>query len=262
MTDRIYPSSKPNSNPPQTLNVNGNPSFPATKAQLYGATRPAYRPQPPRSRRHRRSCCCLCCLWSTLLIIALVFLAAIAAGVLYLLYHPQRPTFSVSTLRISRFNVTTTKDSTTHLNSQLDLAISARNPNKNIVFFYDPITVTVNSNGVHIGNGSFPSFTHGTKNTTKLTASISSGGGDLDAESINSLKSDLKRKNGLPLEIQMDTKVKVKMGSLKTKKVGIRVICDGIDVPVPKGKTPSSVSPSSNPKCKVDLRFKIWKWSF
>ncbi|XP_010262243.1 PREDICTED: protein YLS9-like [Nelumbo nucifera] len=262
MTDRIYPASKPNSNPPQTLNGNGNPSFPATKAQLYGATRPVYRPQP-KSRRHRRSCCCLCCLWSTLLIIALVFLAAIAAGVVWLLYHPQRPTFSVSTVRISRFNLTTSKDTTSHLNSQLDLAISTRNPNKKIVFLYDPITVTVSSTGVDVGNGSFPSFTHGTKNTTTLKTSISSSGAaDLDAASATSLKSDLKRKNGLPLEIQLETKVKVKMGSLKTKKVGVRVTCDGIDVAAPKGKTPSSLSPSSDPKCKVDLRFKIWKWTF
>nr|DAD22584.1 TPA_asm: hypothetical protein HUJ06_024047 [Nelumbo nucifera] len=123
---------------------------------------------------------------------------------------------------------------------------------KNKVFFYDPIIVIVNSNDMDIGNGLFLSFTHGTKNTTKLTTLILNSNGGLDIESINSLKSDMKRKNMLPLEIQMDMKVKVKIGSLKTKKVGIRVLC----------KTMSSMSLSSNPKCKANLQFNIWKWSF
>ncbi|KAF8401002.1 hypothetical protein HHK36_014305 [Tetracentron sinense] len=264
MTDRIYPSAKPASNPPQTLNgnanANTNPSFPATKAQLYGATRPAYRPQP-KPRRSRRSCCCAFCLWTTLLIIALLLLMAIAGAVIWVLYRPQRPAFSVSSLRIPQFNITTSKDSSSHLNSKLDLTISARNPNKKLVFFYDPLTVTVKSDKVDVGNGSFPSFVHGTKNSTVLKSSISSAGRDLDTASVALLKSDLKKKSGLPLEIKLETKVKVKMGGLKTSKVGIRVSCDGIQAAVPKGKSPSTAS-TSDAKCKVNLRVKIWKWTF
>ncbi|KAK9133150.1 hypothetical protein Scep_012678 [Stephania cephalantha] len=62
----------------------------------------------------------------------------------------------------------------------------------------------------------------------------------------------------------MDTKVQVKIGSLKAKKVGIRVICNGIQAAVErKGKSAVSDSGSfSNAKCKVDLRIKIWKWTF
>ncbi|OVA08431.1 Late embryogenesis abundant protein [Macleaya cordata] len=265
MTDRVYPSSKPTTiHPPVNGTTNtATPTFPATKSQLYGASRPAYRPQPKRQRS--RSCFCSCCLWSTIIIIAIILLAAIAGGVIYVLYRPHRPSFSLTTLRISQFNITTSKDSISHLNSKLDLTVSARNPNKKLIFFYDPISVTVKSNGIDVGEGSFPSFVHGTKNTTVLKAPVSSSNGgnkDLDSSSANSLKSDLKKKNGLPLEIQLETKVKVKMGSLKTKKVGIRVTCTGIQAVVPKGKSSSSLSPSSDPKCKVNLRIKIWKWTF
>ncbi|KAF8393541.1 hypothetical protein HHK36_021785 [Tetracentron sinense] len=263
MTDRVYPSSKPTSKPPHTVNSNTKPTFPATKTQLYGATRPIHRPQP-KLRRSRRSCCCVCFLWTTLLIIALILLAAIAGGVLWILYSPKRPTFLVTDLRISQFNITTSKDSSSHLNSKLDLKISASNPNQKLVFFYDPITITVKSNGVDVGNGKFPSFGHTTKNITTVKASVSSAGQVLEADAVTSLKTGMmkKKKSGLPLEIQLDTKVKVKMGGLKTKKVGIRVSCDDIHARVPTGKTPAVSSVSNQKYCKVNLRIKVWKWTF
>ncbi|KAJ6994686.1 hypothetical protein NC653_017478 [Populus alba x Populus x berolinensis] len=60
------------------------------------------------------------------------------------------------------------------------------------------------------------------------------------------------------LKIEMDTKVKMKVGGLKTKKVGIRVTCDGIKGSIPKGKTPT-VAVTAKSECKVDLRIKIWR---
>lgn len=74
------------------------------------------------------------------------------------------------------------------------------------------------------------------------------------------MKSNLKNKNSLPLKIQLDTKVKVKIGGMKTKKVGVRVKCDGIKATVPTGKTATAAT-TSKVKCKVDLRFKIWRWT-
>ncbi|KAJ4952168.1 hypothetical protein NE237_029000 [Protea cynaroides] len=257
MTDRIYPS-KPASNPPQKLNGNANPPFPATKAQSFN--RPMYRPQPKPSRR-RRSCCCICCLWTTLLIGTLILLAAIAGVVIWILYRPQHPTFSVTAVRISQFNVTTNKDGTSQLNSNLDLTVSTRNPNKKLVFFYDPTTVTMSSAGIDVGNSTFPAYTHGTKNTTVLRTTVASTGESLESSSASSLKSDLK-KGGIPLAVQLDTKMKVKMGGLKTDKLMIRVICDRLKTNVPKGKTPATLSSSSDTTCKVKLRIKIWKWTF
>ncbi|KAL5706354.1 hypothetical protein ACHQM5_024534 [Ranunculus cassubicifolius] len=116
------------------------------------------------------------------------------------------------------------------------------------------------SNGVYIGNGSFPGYVHGTKNTTSLKALVTSGGKDLDSESVKTLNSDLKKSAGLPLEIELETKVKVKIGSLKTKKVPIRVICKGVQVTVPQKKGDKSAM-KGNAKCKVHLKIKIWKWT-
>ncbi|XP_052180406.1 NDR1/HIN1-like protein 6 [Diospyros lotus] len=252
MADRVYPSAKPATNGTAAPG-GGNPSFPATKAQMYNTARPLYRPQPPR--RSRRSCCCSCCLWTTLLILILLVLATVAGAVIWVLYRPHRPSFSVAALQISQFNLTSSQ-----LNAKFNISITARNPNKKLQFFYDPISVSISADGVNVGSGSFPAFAHGTKNTTTLRTAIVSKGQSLDDSSATLLKSDLKNKNGLPIKIQLDTKVKVKMGGVKTKKVPVRVKCSGVTASVPTGKAAAAAS-TADAKCKVDLRIKIWKWT-
>lgn len=254
MTDRVYPSSKPTANGTAPA---ANGAFPATKAQLYGATRPAYRPQPHPRRRQGRSCCCSLCIWLTLFLLLLILLVAIAGAIVYVLYRPHRPSFSVTSLKLSYLNVT----SSSTINSKFDLNITAQNPNKKLVFIYNPMTISILSNDIDIGDGSIPSFVHGKKNTTLLKATITSSGKELDSPSVTTLKTQMKSKNGLPLQIKLDTKVKVKMGGLKTPKVGIRVSCDGITATTPSGKT-AVIASTSHAKCKVDTRIKIWKWTF
>ncbi|GMI91765.1 hypothetical protein like AT1G17620 [Hibiscus trionum] len=252
MADRVYPSSKQaaNGTAPAT-----NASFPATKAQLYGASRPLYRPQPDRYRRSR---CCSCCIWTTIAIITLILLAAIAGAILYVIYRPHRPTFTVSSLKVSTLNITTASKLITNIN----LNIQAKNPNKKLVYSYDPTTISITTNDdIGIGDGSFVSFVQGTKNTTLLKAAVTSSSQQLDDTSAGKLKTALKSKNGLPLKIKLDTKVKAKMGALKTPKLRIRVACEGIQVTVPKGGKATTAS-TSNAKCKVDLKLKIWKWTF
>lgn len=93
-----------------------------------------------------------------------------------------------------------------------------------------------------------------------LKASIMSSGEELESDAAKQLKASMKSRNGLPLRVKLDTKVKAKVGSLKIPKVGIRVSCDGIRVNLPAGKKPATAS-TSNAKCEVDVRFKIWKWT-
>ncbi|KAK7325116.1 hypothetical protein VNO77_29203 [Canavalia gladiata] len=254
MTDRVYPSAKP------AANGNGaaaNPSFPATKAQLYGATRPTYRPQPHHRRRSRRRCCCTFCFWLILILLILLFLLGVAGTVFYLLYRPHRPSFTVTSLKLSYLNLTT---SSSTLSSRFDLNVSATNPNKKILFAYDITSISILSGDVDVGDGTIPAFQHGKKNTTLLKASISSSGQALTSDDASRLKANMKSKSGLPLEVKLETKVKAKMGNLKTPKVGIRVFCDGIRVTLPTGKKPATAS-TKNVKCDVNVRFKIWKWT-
>ncbi|XP_076953378.1 NDR1/HIN1-like protein 6 [Bidens hawaiensis] len=240
MAEKIYPAAKPTP----------NPTFPATKAQLYNHSRPVYRPQPRRTR----SICCSCCLWITFTIILLILIAAAAAGVFYVLYRPHRPTFAVSSIHVSQFSLS----SSNKLNTKFNFTITARNPNKKISFSYDPVTVSFDSNGVDVGDGTIPAFTTAKKNTTALRTVVSVTGQSVDDSS--ELKSDLKSKKSVPLKIQLDTKVKAKVGGFKSKKVPIRVTCDGMKAAAPAGKSAATVR-TADAECKVDLRIKIWKWT-
>lgn len=257
MNDRVYPSAK--QAPPNGGVENGaaNPTFPANKAQLYNASRPAYRPQPPPRRGHGRGCCCSCCLWTTIAILCVVLLAAIAGVVFYVIYRPHRPSFAVNSLRLSTFNLTDTA-----ITSNFNISVTARNPNKRIAFFYEPITVRILSGNVDIGDGSFPAFSHGKKNVTTLRAVVSRPNAPIpDGTDLSALKSSFKSRN-LPLKIQLETKVQAKVGKIKTKKLKIRVICDGIKIPVPAGRAAAATAAATTDvKCKVDPRVKIIKWT-
>ncbi|XP_028778735.1 NDR1/HIN1-like protein 13 [Neltuma alba] len=253
MADRVYPSAKPAT----AVYGRARPSFPATKAQLYGATRPAYRPQPYLYHRqsHRRRCCTFC-FWFLLVILILLFLTGVAGIVLYLLYRPHSPSFTVDSFKLSYLNMT----SSSSLNSRFELNITATNPNKKIAFQFERISISVISGDVSVGDGRMPSFEHGKKNTTLLRALITSNGAVLDGESASRLKADLQRENGLDMKVNLYTKVKAKMGRLKTPKVGLRVSCEGIRVTVPAAAKKQAMAATSGAKCKVHVRFKIWKW--
>uniref|UniRef100_A0A2P2J5H1 Late embryogenesis abundant protein LEA-2 subgroup domain-containing protein n=1 Tax=Rhizophora mucronata TaxID=61149 RepID=A0A2P2J5H1_RHIMU len=275
MAEKVFPSSKPTNNgtgaaaptpnnfAAKTAAANAN----TNKSHLYNPTaRQPYRPQPHKqrgnSRSGRRICCC-CCFWSILILLLLLLVAAIAGAALYILYRPHRPAFSIPSLRIHRLNLTTSADSSSsHISALLNLTVISKNPNSHFSFFYEPFTISSYSNKVFIGNGTLAAFSQTTKNETSFRNVVVSGSNDLDVEPANELRSDLKKKKGMvPLEIELDTKVKVKMGGLKTKKVGIRVTCDGIKGAVPKGKSPT-VADTTGSKCKVDLKIKIWKFTF
>lgn len=263
MSDRVYPSAKPTA--PAAAVVSGGTTAAPAKLQLYNPNRHPYRPNPipHRHRRSRSGYLCCCCFWTTLTLILIVLIASIAACAAYLIYSPRRPAFSVAAARISQFNLITAADGTTHLSSAVNLTVTAKNPNKKqITYSYDPISIFIYSNDALIVNGSLPSFVSYPNDTPKiLLAKLSSTSALIDVDWVAGLRSDLKRKNGLPLKIEIDTDVVVKMGKFKTKKVGIRVICEDIKGILPKGKSVSSSS-TTNAKCMVDIRIKVWKFTF
>ncbi|KAJ9549468.1 hypothetical protein OSB04_022011 [Centaurea solstitialis] len=293
MTDRVYPSSKPNGTTTTTTKTTAarggatatatttpNSRLPPPPRKTQIPNRHPDRPNPTTTnrrnrRRSRRGCFCLCCFWSILILILLLLIAAVAGCILYLLYHPHRPTFSIAALKISEFNLTTAADDTTHLTSALNLTISTRNPNKKIQFHYDPIAITCLSHETLIANGSFPDpLVSGPNNVSVIRSSLYANSMLLDTETVNQLRFHInnKKKPGLPLKILLDTSAQVKIESMKTKKVGIRIQCEGIHSLIPKnggGKRRNSSSSSvvavsaivTDAKCKMDLRSKLRIWS-
>ena len=119
--------------------------------------------------------------------------------------------------------------------------------------------------GVDAGNATLPAFTHVAGNTTIMKATvISDRTRNFDSDTVSQLRSDLSKKSGFPVSVELNTMVEVQIGKIKTKKIGIRVTCEGIKGFQPKNASSKTPTPgtTSDAKCKVDLRIKIWKFTF
>uniref|UniRef100_A0A0D9V275 Late embryogenesis abundant protein LEA-2 subgroup domain-containing protein n=1 Tax=Leersia perrieri TaxID=77586 RepID=A0A0D9V275_9ORYZ len=240
---------------------------------------PMYRPKPmqapARRRRSRRGWCCACCLWMTLVLVGLVFLGAIAAGVFYVVYHPQLPTFAVTSLRIAALNVSDS-DAVT---SRIEFTVTARNPNDKIAFAYGDIAAGFAADGgADVGDGVVPGFLHPAGNTTVIKGVASVSAATVDPVVASSLRS----KKSHAMSVEMDSKVGFQIGRFKSKRINVRVLCAGFTAGLAKATPPIVVAAAPSPmrssikassssssssgatttdaKCK--LRVKIWIWTF
>ncbi|XP_062213198.1 NDR1/HIN1-like protein 26 [Phragmites australis] len=268
---------KPTPQPPAAGNGAGGPP------KMY--QRPIYRPQQaPAKRRRGRSCpfsCCCCFFWAVLVILLLAFLAAVAGGAFYILYHPHRPVFTLSAARVAKLSLSSSA-TVPALTSAIDVTLIAKNPNKKLVYLYDDFTVTAATaaNAVPLGEASVPGFTHEAANITVVKATVSASALGVDPTAASS---DIKRSGDFPITLDLETNAGVKVGGLKTKKIGIQVHCEGVKVaapappPAPAKKkklakaAPSPVAVDDVPPaavttvarvCQVRIRVKIWKWTF
>ncbi|RLM94019.1 protein PRRC2C [Panicum miliaceum] len=245
--------------------------------------RPIYRPQqgPAKRRRGGRSCpfsCCCCFFWTVLVILLLAFIAAVVGGAFYLLYRPHRPAFTLSVARVTKLSVSSSATAPA-VTDAIDVTLTAKNPNKKLVYFYDDFAVTAATaaNAVPLGEGSVPGFAHEAGNITVIKATVSASALAIDPTA----SSDIKKSGEFPITVDLETKAGVKVGGLKTKKIGIQVHCEGIKVAAPAppppakkkklAKAAAAVDDAPAPPapaatvarvCQVRIRVKIWKWTF
>ncbi|CAO2209564.1 unnamed protein product [Urochloa humidicola] len=288
------------------MSSNGKPT-PQPPAAAGGAPkmyqRPIYRPQQGGAKRRRggRSCpfsCCCCFFWTVLVILLLAFIAAVVGGAFYLLYRPHRPAFTLSAARVTRLSLSTSATAPA-LTDAIDVTLTAKNPNKKLVYFYDDFAVTAATaaNAVPLGDASVPGFAHEAGNITVIKATVSASALAIDPTA----SSDIKKSGEFPITLDLETKAGVKVGGLKTKKIGIQVHCEGIKVtapaPPPPAKkkklakaaakapapaaaaaaaaeapepsaavddAPAPPAPAATVArvCSVRIRVKIWKWTF
>jgi hypothetical protein len=210
--------------------------------------RPIYRPQqaPAKRRRGGRSCpfsCCCCFFWTALVVLLLAFLAAVAGGAFYLLYRPQRPAFTLTAARVTRLSLSPSATAPA-LSDAIDVTLTARNPNRKLAYLYDDFAVTAATaaNAVPLGEASAPGFAHGAGNVTVIRATVSASALAVDPAAA---ASDVKRSGEFTIALDLETRAGVRVGALKTKKIGILVHCDGVKVAAP---APAPAAPAKSKK--------------
>ncbi|KAL9224905.1 hypothetical protein vseg_000886 [Gypsophila vaccaria] len=202
---------------------------------------------PPRRVKRRRSCCCrvFCCI--ICLIITLIIAIGATIGILFLVFHPKIPKYSIESLRVTQFQPNQANDS---LTASFAVNVTARNPNKHIGILY--------LSGSHLSawyrdallcEGALPVFYQGHKNTTvinvPLTGTVNNATG-----MFATLQQDQSQRGNIPLALTARVPIKIKLGKLKTMKLKFKVHCDlTID-----NLTTDEDTRISSSNCKIKLK--------
>eukprot|EP01018_Ginkgo_biloba_P020628 Gb_26591 [translate_table: standard] len=194
-------------------------------------------------RRHSYSCCC--CLLKLLLeiVVTLVVVLGIAALVFWLVVRPTKPKFYVETASFSQFYITAQG----RLNANIDLTVTARNPNKKMGIYYDTVQARAYYEGERISWTPLPSFYQGHKNTTLLRPTLTARSLYLPTAVSDRLSED--KSNGLvDINIRLNSRVRFKLGKLKTKRHSVKVNCH---ISLPLYNSTTTAFAFNRQKCKV-----------
>lgn len=211
--------------------------FPARQA-------PRYYSRPPK---RRGNLCCRCLTWTFCLALLVIVAIVVAGGILYLVFQPRIPKYSVERIQITSFSVNT---STPSVSSQFSVDVTARNPNKKIgIYYLGGSYLAVFYTDTELCKGSLPAFYQGHKNTTNLDVTLTGSDVQITNSMITSLSAEQKQ-GSIPLRLKADVPVKVKLGKLKTMKITFRLRCDLV---VDSLAANTNVNISAK-KCKVRVK--------
>ncbi|XP_061977454.1 NDR1/HIN1-like protein 6 [Populus nigra] len=165
-------------------------------------------------------CCCKCICWTVGLLVLLLGIVGATAGVLYLVFKPKIPNYSVDSLRISdlRLNFDMT------LYAKFDVKITAKNPNKKIGIYHEKGgLLSVWYTNTRLCQGSIPKFHQGHQNITKLDVSLT--GQTQYGRTLMRKLQEQQQTGRIPLDLKIDAPVSIKLGRLKLRKVRILGNC-------------------------------------
>ncbi|XP_019163283.1 PREDICTED: protein YLS9 [Ipomoea nil] len=247
MADRVHPRDSPPASLPVSSNNSGEavgqpakppqspaPAKPAPPPGTYVVQVPKdqiYRYPPPENarrfnalskRKPRRSCCCrwLCC--TLYLLVAVIVALGVAAGVLYLVFRPESPKYTVAGIAIKGLNLT----SPSPISPEFDVTIRAENPNDKIGIYYRKgSSVTVFHSDVKLCEGALPTFYQPSNNVTVFPTSLKGSNVALGS-AVKSVLANQQRQGGVPFRLNIKAPVKIKIGAVKTWKITVKVKCD------------------------------------
>ena len=179
-----------------------------------------------RSKRRRPCCCCLC--WSLGILTFLLVLIAVTAAIFYLVVKPEAPNYTVDSIAISGFNTSTSSSSSSSLtvSPEFDVAVRADNPNDKIGIDYQKdSSVEIYYTDVSLCNGVLPEFYQPSNNVTVFKTALKGSGVVLSSSVKNSLVA-AQSQGRVPLLLKVRAPVKIKVGSVKTWTITVKVDCD------------------------------------
>lgn len=248
MADRVHPDDSPPSGAYETSSETSETTLkPATPDSEKPVPPPGtyvihipkdqvYRVPPPenarrfeklaRRKRNRRPCC-LCLCWILGLLAIFLIVVAIAAGIFYLVVKPKSPNYSIDAITISGLNLTAAATaSALTFSPEFDVTVRADNPNDKIGIYYrKDSSVEIYYEAVSLCNGILPVFYQPTNNVTVFQTALKGSGIELTSTMKNSLV-QAQNVGEVPLQLKLRAPVKIKVGSVKTWTITVKLDCD------------------------------------
>ncbi|XP_054819521.1 NDR1/HIN1-like protein 13 [Prosopis cineraria] len=210
--------------PPQT----GTYVIQIPKDQVYRVPPPENAPRQSQygRRKSRRSSCCCCLCWLIGLIFILIVLLGIAAGVMYLVFRPKAPDYTINSISVKGVNLTSVAAASSAISPEFDVAVRADNPNKKIGIYYEKdSSVEVYYKKVMLCNGALPAFYQPSNNVTVFQTVLKGSDIELTTTDATALV-NAQSKRSVPITLKLRAPVKIKVGSVKTWKITVKVDCD------------------------------------
>ncbi|KAJ1285892.1 hypothetical protein BS78_03G312600 [Paspalum vaginatum] len=209
------------------------------------------------TRRAKRRCRCSCarvcaCLLAALL--ALAVLLGALAGVLYLVFRPRRPAYTVQGLAVSGLAGVGNASSPAAFSPEFDATVRADNsPNGKVGVRYegDRSSVSVSYDGVLLADGVWPAFYQGPRNVTVFVAKAK-GSGIRFSQSVRGQMAAAEMLRSVPFDVDIEVPVRLQLGKLRTWAVPVRARCT---VAVDKLAADAKVVSRS---CDVKVRVLFW----
>lgn len=201
---------------------------------------------PAKPPKKRKSCCVRCLCWTCCLFFLLIIVIGIAAAVIYLVFQPKIPKYSVDSIRITQFSL----NNDTSLSATFNVNITARNPNKRIGIYYENGShLSVWYRGTNLCEGKLPKFYQGHRNTTQLNVNLK--GQTYNAIQLFQFVQEDAQKGKIPLNIRVKVPVRIKLGKLKLMKWKFLLKCSlNVD-----NLSQDNVIRIRDNRCKVRFRF-------
>ncbi|KAF5763229.1 putative Late embryogenesis abundant protein [Helianthus annuus] len=209
-TNKIHPVSE--------VNIKSVAPPPHASSSLRHHLRP---PSPPPQMKAKRGfSCCKCLCWSLSILITLIIIIGATIGILYLVFKPKIPQYSVDRLTISQL----TLNLDFSLYARFNVQITAINPNKKIGIYYQKGSrLSVWYKNTNLCQGSLPVFYQGHQNKTVLNVALA--GQNQYGRTLLAAIQEQQQTGRIPLDLKVDVPVKIELGKLKLMKVRILGNC-------------------------------------
>lgn len=139
------------------------------------------------------------------------------------MFRPESPKYAVENVSIEGINLTS---SSLVVSPTIHVAVRAENPNDKIGIYYEKdSSVKVFYSDVKLCDGVLPKFYQPSNNVTVFKTALAGSGIELTENVHRSLRS-AQSQGKVPLELKLRAPVKIKVGSVKTWTITVKVNCD------------------------------------